>query len=217
MKRASIIQGGEGRSRGFGFVKFAVPDDANRAVASLDGSEYKGRSLKVEIALKKGQRPEGVEAAPRKKGAKEQQHAEQHGDGSTNEQAESRGGVVAPKVASGNSVTKRKREESPVEADLSSRPVKSNRGEQQRKQQGPGGAPAARPAARKLPTLQEDSKTLLVFNVSEQTSEKQLFKRIKKVANPKQLKFEVSAYEAHVDYEARWRRVIDSPSCMLFV
>lgn len=38
-----------GRSKGFGFVTFETPEAANAAVAS-DGTEVKGRALKVSIA-----------------------------------------------------------------------------------------------------------------------------------------------------------------------
>jgi len=39
-----------GRSRGFGFVSFAVADDANSAVERLDGSELDGRNIRVNLA-----------------------------------------------------------------------------------------------------------------------------------------------------------------------
>ncbi len=39
-----------GRSRGFGFVTFADPADAGRAVEELDGVEFNGRSIRVNEA-----------------------------------------------------------------------------------------------------------------------------------------------------------------------
>jgi RNA recognition motif-containing protein len=42
-----------GRSRGFGFVEMANNEDANRAVADLNGRTLDGRALKVELAKPK--------------------------------------------------------------------------------------------------------------------------------------------------------------------
>ena len=42
-----------GRSRGFGFVEMTTVEDAQRAVADLNGRELDGRSLKVELAKPK--------------------------------------------------------------------------------------------------------------------------------------------------------------------
>ncbi len=39
-----------GRSRGFGFVEMASADAANAAIEALDGHDYDGRRLKVNIA-----------------------------------------------------------------------------------------------------------------------------------------------------------------------
>lgn len=39
-----------GRSRGFGFVTFADPADAQRAVQEMNGAELDGRTLNVDIA-----------------------------------------------------------------------------------------------------------------------------------------------------------------------
>ena len=39
-----------GRSRGFGFVEMSSADEAQAAIASLDGKEMDGRSLKVNEA-----------------------------------------------------------------------------------------------------------------------------------------------------------------------
>jgi RNA recognition motif-containing protein len=38
-----------GRARGFGFVTFAMPEEAERAMA-LNGSEFKGRQIQVNFA-----------------------------------------------------------------------------------------------------------------------------------------------------------------------
>jgi RNA recognition motif-containing protein len=42
-----------GRSRGFGFVEMQTPEEAMQAVATLNGRELDGRTLKVEIARPK--------------------------------------------------------------------------------------------------------------------------------------------------------------------
>jgi RNA recognition motif-containing protein len=39
-----------GRSRGFGFVEMGSAESAQNAISSLNGSDYEGRSLKVNIA-----------------------------------------------------------------------------------------------------------------------------------------------------------------------
>jgi nucleolar protein 4 len=38
---------GEEQHRGFGFVQYAIPEDADRAVQELNGAELHGRQLKV--------------------------------------------------------------------------------------------------------------------------------------------------------------------------
>jgi RNA recognition motif-containing protein len=39
-----------GRSKGFGFVEFATEEEAKAAVEKLNGSEYEGRTLFVDLA-----------------------------------------------------------------------------------------------------------------------------------------------------------------------
>lgn len=39
-----------GRSRGFGFVEMGSAESTQNAISSLNGSDYEGRSLKVNIA-----------------------------------------------------------------------------------------------------------------------------------------------------------------------
>ncbi|MBU1118249.1 RNA-binding protein [Patescibacteria group bacterium] len=39
-----------GRSRGFGFVEYATPEEAQKAIEMFDGKELDGRTLKVSEA-----------------------------------------------------------------------------------------------------------------------------------------------------------------------
>ena len=40
-----------GRSRGFGFVEMATQDEANAAIARLNGSDLDGRQIRVELSV----------------------------------------------------------------------------------------------------------------------------------------------------------------------
>lgn len=42
-----------GRSRGFGFVTYNNPDDAETAIREMDGTDFDGRNIKVNIAQEK--------------------------------------------------------------------------------------------------------------------------------------------------------------------
>jgi RNA recognition motif-containing protein len=42
-----------GQSRGFGFVEMATAEEAQQAVTQLNGREFEGRPLKVEVAKPK--------------------------------------------------------------------------------------------------------------------------------------------------------------------
>lgn len=49
--RAQVITDREsGRSRGFGFVEMASPEEARKAIAALNGRDLDGRQLKVNEA-----------------------------------------------------------------------------------------------------------------------------------------------------------------------
>jgi RNA recognition motif-containing protein len=48
-----------GRPRGFGFVEMEQAEDAQKAIESLDGQDFKGRNLKVNIAKPRENRSGG--------------------------------------------------------------------------------------------------------------------------------------------------------------
>ncbi|GMV13946.1 MAG: RNA-binding protein [Polyangiaceae bacterium] len=54
-----IIDRESGRSRGFGFVTMASSDDAQRAIAQLNGADLDGRALKVNEAEERRPRSGG--------------------------------------------------------------------------------------------------------------------------------------------------------------
>ncbi|MEN8008428.1 MAG: RNA-binding protein [Candidatus Krumholzibacteriota bacterium] len=51
-----IIDRETGQSRGFGFVEME-PEAADRAIAALDGADYRGRTLRVNEARNRGAKP----------------------------------------------------------------------------------------------------------------------------------------------------------------
>lgn len=62
VRNVSVLMDREtGRSRGFGFVEMANDDEADAAIAALNGSELDGRALKVNEA-----RPREEGGAPRR-------------------------------------------------------------------------------------------------------------------------------------------------------
>lgn len=51
VSRAQVITDRDtGRSRGFGFVEMDSEDEAQKAIDSLNGSDFEGRQLKVNVA-----------------------------------------------------------------------------------------------------------------------------------------------------------------------
>jgi len=54
-----IIDRDTGRSKGFGFVEMSSGDEAQAAIAALNGKENGGRALKVNEAQAKTDRPRG--------------------------------------------------------------------------------------------------------------------------------------------------------------
>jgi len=45
VKQANVIEG-----KGFGFIEMSVPEDAEKARKALNGSDFKGRALRIEEA-----------------------------------------------------------------------------------------------------------------------------------------------------------------------
>ncbi|KAJ3058837.1 hypothetical protein HDU99_006622, partial [Rhizoclosmatium hyalinum] len=55
-----------GKSRGFGFVTMSSPDEAQAAIAAMDNQELDGRTVRVNIAADRNERPAfGGDRAPR--------------------------------------------------------------------------------------------------------------------------------------------------------
>jgi len=47
------------RSRGFGFVEMSTVEEAEKAIAALNGTQHEGRSLTVNISKPREERPRG--------------------------------------------------------------------------------------------------------------------------------------------------------------
>lgn len=55
VSRAQVITDRDtGRSRGFGFVEMDSAEEAQAAIDSLDGSDFEGRQIKVNVARERG-------------------------------------------------------------------------------------------------------------------------------------------------------------------
>ena len=48
-----------GRSRGFAFLTYSTPEEAQKAIAAMNGAQLDGRALTVNIARPKEERPPG--------------------------------------------------------------------------------------------------------------------------------------------------------------
>ena len=60
VQSANLIEDREtGRSRGFGFVEMSTAEEANAAIATLDGKDVDGRNLKVNEAKPREDRGNG--------------------------------------------------------------------------------------------------------------------------------------------------------------
>ena len=54
-----------GRSKGFGFVEMPNDDEAKKAIEALNGSDYEGRKLVVNVARPREDRPNNGMGGPR--------------------------------------------------------------------------------------------------------------------------------------------------------
>jgi RNA recognition motif-containing protein len=64
-----VIRSGEdGRSRGFGFVTFVTEASGNEALRDLNGEEFMGRPLYVEVAVERERRGSATKGARRNGG-----------------------------------------------------------------------------------------------------------------------------------------------------
>ena len=78
VKHADVIEGADGRKKGFGIVEFSKPRDASNAIRQLDGTEFLGRKIEVRMDRKPDmqvEKPEGKKRpekkdAPKKEGKK---------------------------------------------------------------------------------------------------------------------------------------------------
>lgn len=60
VSRVTILTDREtGRSRGFAFVEMPNPEEGNKAIAALNGTELEGRTLNINEARPKGERAGG--------------------------------------------------------------------------------------------------------------------------------------------------------------
>ncbi len=59
------------RSRGFAFVEMATKEDANKAIETLHGKEFQGRTLMVNEARPKTERPPRYDSGPRRNSYRE--------------------------------------------------------------------------------------------------------------------------------------------------
>ena len=60
VERVSILTDREtGRSRGFGFVEMTNPEEGEKAITGLNGSQFGGRTINVNEARPKAERPGG--------------------------------------------------------------------------------------------------------------------------------------------------------------
>jgi RNA recognition motif-containing protein len=60
VKSVALIKDREtGRSKGFAFVEFDTQVDAEKAISMFDGKEFQGRTIKVNFARPREDRPRG--------------------------------------------------------------------------------------------------------------------------------------------------------------
>ena len=201
VKRASIIQSSDGVSRGFGFVKFAIPEDAVRAAAILASTDLKGRTLSVELAVKRGQKPAHAPLISTAKGGKGKDSKKTAASSSSSPSKEE----TQDDKEEGEDDGKKQKKVEATGSETTARPAASKGSSSTTNPNKRGKAAAAASASTAASTTtttlkkkpghallsSQPSKTLIVFNLASQTTEKQLYKRVKKIETPKSIKTEV--------------------------
>ena len=61
-----MLDKASGRPRGFAFVTMSTPEEAQKAIAALNGAQLGGRALTVNIARPREERPAGGGRGPRR-------------------------------------------------------------------------------------------------------------------------------------------------------
>ena len=59
-----IMDRDTGRPRGFGFVEMGTAEEAQKAIQELDGKDFMGRTIKVNMAQPREDRPRGGGGRP---------------------------------------------------------------------------------------------------------------------------------------------------------
>ena len=57
----NIARKPDGASRGFGFVRFEDPRDAQDALDNMNNKEFEGRTLKIQLAIERPLRKDGTD------------------------------------------------------------------------------------------------------------------------------------------------------------
>ncbi len=70
IENVEVVRDPDGRNRGFGFIEFMTPEEADLAVHTLHAQELKGRKLVVQIAREKEPRPRRDDASHPRPGAR---------------------------------------------------------------------------------------------------------------------------------------------------
>jgi RNA recognition motif-containing protein len=77
VKSAQVIKDREsGRSKGFGFVEMSTPEEAQNAIAKLNGKDFNGRPLTVNLARPREERPGGFRSGGRRQGGDRERRRE---------------------------------------------------------------------------------------------------------------------------------------------
>lgn len=67
-----VTERDSGRSKGFGFVEMATPEDAQKAIGELNGQSLHNRTIRVDLARPREERGPGGPRGPR--GERDREH-----------------------------------------------------------------------------------------------------------------------------------------------